>query len=527
MRPGRAALPAALVAGLALVAGSAAPAQPLSAGSAPPAQPLSSIDWLSDSLAAPAALQPEGRPARPGTEAALAPEVTVAPLDAPATDGVGLTEPAAAGLPAGLWGPTTTDAVARRLAGLPDQPLPAARDALMRLLLAQLDPPREGGTPGALALARVDTLLRWGALDEAAALIEAAGTDRPELFRRAFDIALLQERENAACARLRRAPGIAPSIPVRIFCLARSGDWAAAALTLDSAEALGELAPAEEALLARFLELDDGSGLLPPSPPRPEVTPLAWRMLEAIGERRPTAGLPLAFAHADLRPTAGWKARLEATERLVRAGALPPGRIAEVYAERAPAASGGVWDRVAAIRALERALAGEDAEEIARRLDSAWEAMRAAGLGPAFAALYAPRLSALELPGPAGRLAHRLALLGPGYEAAALDAPADADPLAVALARGLAPAAPPRRPLPAALAAAFTPPAPPAPAPLARLKREGRLGEALLAALGTVSGGARADPADLTGALVFLRDAGLEETARRAALQIYLLGAGA
>ena len=496
---------------------------------AAPAQspPLSSIDWLSDSLADDAALRPERRAPPVATDGtALAPEVTVAPLDAPAPDGVGLVDPAAAGLPPDLWGASSTDDIARRLARLPDRPLPAARDALKRLLLARLDPPQGGGTPGALALARIDTLLRWGALDEAAALIERAGTDRPELFRRAFDIALLQERENAACERLQTAPGIAPSIPARIFCLARSGDWAAAALTLETADALGQVSTEEEALLARFLELDDSDGLLPPLPARATVTPLDWRMLEAIGERRTTAGLPLAFAHAELRPTAGWKARLEATERLVRAGALPPTRLAATHTERAPAASGGVWERVAALQAFERALEAGTPRGVARALPGAWREMQRAGLGPAFATLYGARIAALDLAGPEALLAHRIALLGPDYEAAALSPPEGADPLAVALARGMMPGEMPREPLAAALARAFAVPLPEAPARLARLAEGDRLGEALIEALATVADGAQADPEDLSGALAFLRATGLEDTARRAALQIRLLEPG-
>ncbi len=499
----------------------------LGAACAAPAQPLSTIDWLSDSLAEQAALRPERRaPPVAGDGSALAPEVTVAPLDTPAPDGVGLTGAAEAGLPPGLWGASTTDAVARQLSRLPERPLPAAREAIKRIVLARLDPPEGGGTPGALALARIDTLLRWGALDEAAALIDLAGTDRPELFRRAFDIALLQERENVACARLQDAPGIAPSIPVRIFCLARSGDWSAAAVTLETADALGQVSPGEEALLARFLELDGSDGLLPPLPQRATITPLDWRMLEAIGESRTTASLPLAFAHAELRPRTGWKRRIEATERLVRAGALPPTRLATIYGEREPSASGGVWERVAAVQALDRALERGQPRAVARALAPAWREMRASGLGPAFAALYAPRIAPLDLAGPEAALAHRITLLGPDYEAAALAPPEGADPLALALARGVAPESEPDAPLPAALARAFATPSPELPSRLSRLIDEDRLGEALLHALDTVSRGAQADPEDLSGALAFLRATGLEDTARRAALQIRLLETG-
>ena len=499
-------------------------------GGGPASDPLSTIDWLSDSLADPSSLRPEGRaPPLAGDGSALAPEVTVTPLDAPESGAIGLVPAAASGLPSGLWGQSAVDTLVERLAALPDRPLPAARDALKRVILARLDPPRGGGAPGALTVARIDTLLRWGALDEAAALLAQAGTARPDLFRRAFDIALLQEREQSACTQLEAAPGIAPSIPAHIFCLARSGDWAAAALTLDTAEALGEIDAAEEALLARFLDLDESDAALPARPGSGPLSPLEWRMLEAVGERRSTVALPVAFAHAELRPTSGWKARVEATERLVRVGALPPSRLAAVYAERAPAASGGVWERVAAVQALEAALQRGQPRAVARQLEPAWEALSAVGLGPAFAALYAPRLTPLDLAGPEATLAHRIALLGPDYEAVALAPPPDADPVARALARGEAP--PPDGaalgPLGRTLGAAFALPLPEAPASLARLQSTDRLGEALLAALDTLADGARADPADLTGALVFLRGAGLEDTARRAALQIYLAESGA
>ncbi len=102
------------------------------------------------------------------------------------------------------------------------------------------------------------------------------------------------------------SPGLAPTFPARIFCLARSGDWNAAALTLRTGQALGYITEAEEALLSRFLDPDLYEGE-PPLPTPAPVTPLAWRMFEAIGEPLSTATLPMAFAHAELRPQAGWK----------------------------------------------------------------------------------------------------------------------------------------------------------------------------------------------------------------------------
>ena len=93
-------------------------------------------------------------------------------------------------------------------------------------------------------------------------------------------------------------------------------------------------------------------------PPAPNpVTPLDWKMYEAIGEPLPTEGLPIAFSYAELGPRAGWKAQIEAAERLTRAGTIPPNVILGLYTEREPAASGGVWDRVEAFQDFEAALA--------------------------------------------------------------------------------------------------------------------------------------------------------------------------
>jgi CheY-like chemotaxis protein len=239
-----------------------------------------------------------------------------------------------------------------------------ASDGKDGLMLAKADPPADSGGRGTLLLARTDALLEAGALDQAAALLDDAGSLQPELFRRRFDIALLTGTEDLGCVQMRENPQLAPTFPARIFCLARSGDWNAAALTLRTAQALGFVTPEEDALLSRFLdpELDDGD--FPLSRPA-KPTPLVWRMLEAVGEPLPTNTLPLAFAQAELRDTAGWKSQIEAAERLARTGAVDPDRLLGLYMDRKPAASGGVWDRVAGVQALDAALAAQDVQAVA------------------------------------------------------------------------------------------------------------------------------------------------------------------
>ncbi|WP_068116939.1 hypothetical protein [Tropicimonas marinistellae] len=484
------------------------------------ANPISAIDWLSHSLATPRSL-PE--PEAPVTSGIVTDVISVQPLDAPSPDGVGLLPRAVTGLPTDLWGASELSTLIRMIADFPAEPLPAIQSQFRHLMLAELAPPRGSTRDGPMLQARVDALLARGAVEQAEALLARAGSNEPELFRRTFDVGLLTGREQAACARMRAVPGITPSFPVRIFCLARTGDWPAAALTLESAKALGQLSPEEDALLAQFLD-PELSEILPPTAPPSRPSPLTFRMLEAIGAPMPTATLPLAFAHSDLRHTAGWKARIEAAERLARAGALSPDVLLAIYGERQPAASGGVWQRADLVQKLLRDLDASDAEAVGNSLGPAWSAMSSAGLAVPFARSVGPKLRGIDLSGKPAQLAPRIGLLSDAYEEVALELDTAADPtiaFAASLARGLPEGDPPGATA-AAIAEAFSLDAPPAGDLMTRAVWD-RMGEALLMALEAIAGGADTDPSDLAEALAFLRHIGLEDTARRAALQILLL----
>jgi hypothetical protein len=488
-------------------------------------EPLSAIDWLSQSVdsAAAAAPQPSLPDEPPVAGSAATPEITVRPLDAPSPDRVGLLPPAITGLPATLWSASEEATLTSLIRAERVETLPAIQELIVTLMLAEAEPPQGAEAAGALFLARVDKLLDLGALDPAQAMLEAADNGNPEVFRRRLDVALLTGTEDSACSEMMRRPAIAPTYPARIFCLARNGDWAAAALTLNTARALGEVSEEEESLLARFLdpELFDG---MPPLPPPSRPSPLVFRLREAVGEPLPTGTLPRAFAHADLRPTSAWRTRLEAAERLARTGAISGSVLFAFYAERPPAASGGIWDRVAAIQEFDSAIRARDGAAVAAALPAAWSAMVEARTEVAFAREYAEALRALDLPGDAGRLAFRIGLLAPSYEATVLAGlpPGDAEALLWAgIARGEVAGleAPDART--AAVLAAFRPAA--LSEPFESLLAAGKLGEAILRAVATFNAGLSGDPAAVTEGLALLRRVGLEDAARRAALQYLLL----
>ncbi|AUH34011.1 hypothetical protein [Paracoccus tegillarcae] len=393
----------------------------LSLGAALPAsaqQPLSASDWLSGSIQAPPRESSGWRPdderpsdaqratpgAPPVAETGAVGKVAVSRLDETDPDRAGTISARAAGLPANLWAGSDAEVLASMIDGSSAR-LPATNALLRRILTAQLTPPTMTGEAerGRLFLARADRLLDMGANADAARLLVSAGQRTPESFRRLFDVALLAGEEGRACSVMNDTPGIAPSFGARIFCLAQSGDWSAAAITFHGAERFGLIPRDRLALLAQFLDdsyVDAGETLEPPQP----VTPLDFRMHEAVGQPLPTAQLPLAFGYSDLRSTTGWKARLEAAERLSRAGTLPAQQMALIYSEQKPAASGGVWERVGAYQRLQQALDTADAEATGKALIDSFDEFARAGMAGVLASLVAADLPS-DLNGRAGEIA--------------------------------------------------------------------------------------------------------------------------
>ncbi|MCC5969718.1 MAG: hypothetical protein JJU15_07195 [Pararhodobacter sp.] len=528
--PGRALACALVVAGL--------------SGSASAQDPLSAIDWLRDNLSEPAHGAHPVTPL-PG-DAWLQSMITTRAIDAVRPESVGLFPAARAGLPRRFWGTTPDTELLVLIRGLPVDTLPALRDLSYRLLLAEFEAPHTPPTreddataqstnadarANAFLAARIDKLMDFGAIDQAAAMLDTLDTDDPGLRQQRFEIALLLEQEQRACASVLDAARPFPFAPAVIFCKAREGDWQGAQEQLERATEAGTLGSVYAPLLDHFLDADDHlhnsaeelEAILPS-----RLSPLAWRLLEAIGAPVATHGLPVSFAHADLRGTIGWRAQLEAAERLVRSGALPPNQLLGLYTERSAAASGGIWERVRAVQRLDSALIDANAEAIGSALLLAWPHIVEGELEVAFAALFAQGLLEAGLSGEALEQAIIVGLLSADYEQVALDHPgttARARFLST-IARGLPPAETLREdealrdPHWAAVAEAFEDPAPVTDSARARIDA-GRLGEEVLLTL--ISLGSASDPRMMTDGLALLRYVGLEDIARRTALQSLLL----
>jgi hypothetical protein len=249
-----------------------------------------------------------------------------------------------------------------------------------------------------------------------------------------------------------------------------------------------------------------------------------FRLFAANGTPVPTRSWPVVYANADLADTAGWKAQIEAAERLARTGAVPDNRLLGLYTQRQPAASGGVWDRVEALQRFETALGTRSPAAVSKTLPAAWTAMREARLSVHFAALFGEPLSAMVLSGPTADIAFDVLLLSPRYETAAQVFPNRAlnRPDLAAIAAGTAAGDARGDATAAAILAAFG--AAPPDAQIVARARAGALGSALLDTIALTMGGAQGDVARLTTGLATLRALGLEDVARRTGLQMLLLG---
>jgi hypothetical protein len=486
--------------------------------------PMSAIDWLSESVEITAEIPVEPPKIDEPAIAATAdvPNVIVTALDNPSFDAVGLLPQSVTGLPRSLWRTSETDTLAALIAAQEVDSLPAMQDLLQTLLLSEADPPMDAGPEGQLYLARVDKLLDIGALDPAQAMLERAMPPQNASFRRLFDVALLTGNEDFVCEMLAQHPEISPTLPTRIFCLARNGDWSAAALTLNTAKVLGDVSDADDSLMSRFLD-EELTEETPPLGPVTSATPLTFRMREAIGEALSTTNLPRAFAHADLRSSVGWKPQIGAVERLIRSGAIAPTQFFDVYTDRQPAASGGAWDRIEAFQKFEAAITARDPSAVSATLPNAWVAMQTVHAEQAFADFYADPLQGLPLSNAAAQIAFQVGLLSQDYETVArAEAPSiPHKAVLIAIATGEFDGVEVRTPLTHAIKAGFTDAVPPA--ALQTQIDTGQLGEAILRAMALFQNGTYGDMNQISDALALFRAVGLENTARRASLQILLL----
>lgn len=332
--------------------------------SAEPTKPASAISWLTDSLQAPPEPEPDTK--QPVSNAIET--ITIETLKDNDRDGLGILPVDLTGFPVNLWKGVPAARVKTLLHKTTHKGVPAVRSLFRQVLLAETRTPEGALEPDSLLTTRIDRLLAIGALSEAQALIELVGPDTSALFRRWFDIGLLTNHSELACSELEASPMLSPARSVQVFCLALGRDWNAAATALALGEELEQITTEEADLLSFFLDESLLEEIDPPAIGSP-LTSLEFVIRESVGLPRPTTPLPIAFMHAELADFVPLRYRIEAGETLVREGVLPSSVLFAAYREEDPAASGGVWDRMAAVQDMDAAATADEISEALGDLD--------------------------------------------------------------------------------------------------------------------------------------------------------------
>ena len=367
--------------------------------------PLSAIDWLSkeNSKFQKSILELKNESADNTND------IQVSTLNSNQYQSIGLLPIYVTGIPTTIWRNSSFDDLEYLFRTMPTFRYAPIQELMYSLLLAEARPPLNEPARYAFLEARLKKLLNYGAVDPAVALIERASPVPERMIPLLFDISLLSSNNFPACDPIFQNTKNKDLQAELIYCYARKGDWLTAHLILKTEEVLGDLTSQEVSLLDRFLEVDFDVDLNALLPPPDLITPLEYRLYEAIGEAIPAEYLPVQYSQSDLAGENGWRAQVIAAERLSSTGAIPENQILGIYTNHSPGVSGGMWERVKVVNDLDTALdTGENFEEF---FQEAWKVFKQTNQLTLFAKLFGLRVFDKNLTPKSEEIAAELLLL--------------------------------------------------------------------------------------------------------------------
>ncbi|MCY4314645.1 MAG: hypothetical protein OXC66_00865 [Roseovarius sp.] len=485
-------------------------------------EPLSAIDWLSGiSSFSDSELSPDADEDRPFRQHFDKPPSTAFSRKMENWNALGLLPASKTGLPVDIWEYSSTESLVTDFNRIRPNGFTPIKWLYYTLLLAEANAPKDANNDSLFLKTRMDVLRRFGAVETAKSLIESAGPGTGELFDYWFDLSLLSSGVDKACDVLEKTPTLSKSYLKRIYCLSRRGDWATAMLIYEACNALDLFNSAEADLLGMFLD-SETSGQIPAPEEMSIMTPLLFRLYEAAGNPLPAKSLPLEYAVSDLNGTSGWRAEIEAAEKLTKTGAVTANQLLGLYTERRPSASGSLWDRASAIQQLEIALDSQDKNATGAALVNAWNLLSKHGLADFMSTIYAKEAVKANLPEPARRTVFKMALLSPDFS---ILGPISAssgrrDQFLIGVINGSPDHNLARSDLEMEIANAFY-----ATGPTEKHERmiaAGRIGQALLSSALLIDNAGPEDVKNIASALQTMLALGFDETAKRVALNLLI-----
>ena len=329
--------------------------------------PISAIEWLSQPSLAPIA---EEKVTVPETNTEKIPaQIIISNLKTNNDEKYGLIPQEISGIPENFWTEIDSDTLRQLLMNQPSSNLPSADDLLIRALLATT-----AGDTNVL-IVRVETLVDRGAVQAAFSLIKQAQIENIQSFALFAKTALLTNNVEQMCVRLNSARHLSSNDALQVYCHLHSGSWKTAEINYVTLKALGAFQPTTSILLAASLNKEIKKNLALPEVNLLTMTPLDFHLWNNVGETVPTKNLPISFATLDLKKSSTWLEKIQAAERLSITGSLPADILLQTYNSGQVATSGGDWDRVLAVQALDRVLS-DPIIDPSNELNYFWETQR-------------------------------------------------------------------------------------------------------------------------------------------------------
>tara|TARA_B100001287_G_scaffold188299_1_gene158999 strand:- start:1314 stop:2807 length:1494 start_codon:yes stop_codon:yes gene_type:complete len=476
--------------------------------------PLSAIDWLSKENSKFKSSISEVK----NIDVKKTNDIQVSTLNSNEYQSIGLLPIYVTGIPSTIWRNSSFDDLEYSFKTLPTFSYSPIQELMYSLLLAEARPPLNEPSRYAFLEIRLEKLLDYGAVDPAIALIERASPVPEKMISLLFDISLLSSNNLPICEPVLQNTKNRDLQAELIYCYARKGDWLTAHLILKTEEVLGELSPQEVSLLDRYLEVDFNVDLHALLPPPETITPLEYRLYEAIGEPISAEYLPIQYSQSDLSGENGWRAQVIAAERLSSTGAIPENQILGIYTSRSSGVSGGIWERVKVVNDLDTALVAR--EDFEQYFQDAWKVFKQANQLTLFAKLFGLRVFDENISPKSKEIAANLLLLTNNF--AITDSYWDPSDIRFGLTTGDFSKVNVSDETEKIILQIFTEPS--MPFLFEQKLNQGKLGEVILNALLQFEMGIEGNLKDLSESLSTLNLIGLETTARRAALTHLVLG---
>ena len=476
--------------------------------------PLSAIDWLSkaNSKFQRSILEIKN------VDVEKTNDIQVSTLNSNEYQAIGLLPIYVTGIPTTIWRNSSFDDLEYSFKTMPTFSYSPIQELVYSLLLAEARPPLNEPSRYAFLEVRLDKLLNYGAVDPAIALVERASPVPERMIPQLFDISLLSSNNFPICEPVFQNTENRELQAELIYCYARKGDWLTAHLILQTEKVLGDLTDREISLLSRYLEVDFNVDLTALLPPPESITPLEYRLYEAIGEPIPAEYLPIQFSQSDLSGENGWRAQVIAAERLSLTGAIPENQILGIYTNHRPGASGGMWDRIKVINNLDVAL--DDKENLEESFQDAWKVFKQTNQLTVFAKLFGLRVFEENLSPKSKKIAANLLLLTNNFRIT--EGYWDPSDIRFGLTAGDFSNVKVSDETEKIILQIFTEPS--MPFIVEQKLNQGKLGEVILNALLQFELGIEGNLKDFSESLSTLNLIGLETTARRAALTHLVLG---